>query len=209
MIPVASQPEPTLPNFNFAAEVRQRGRAWLQSKGIAPGAPPPDVKKLPSYWRSCLKPLWDAYKGTCAYLSVYFPYPTGTANVEHFVAKSENAGDAYEWSNYRLASFGANRLKNHFDDVLDPFFLAPDTFFLELSFTGAIVPNPGLPFALLAAAEKTIERLNLDSTECREMRMEYFSEYLHNRNENKTVAGRYLQKYSPFVHYEAQRQGLL
>jgi uncharacterized protein (TIGR02646 family) len=182
---------------------------WLNNNNIALNAPPPNPKKLPPHWRNCLKHLWDAYGGTCAYLAVYFPFPIGAANVEHFVAKSKNAGDAYEWSNYRLASFGPNRLKRDFNDVLDPFTLAPDTFFLDPFLKGAIIPNPSLAPTSLAAAKRTIGRLNLDSEECREMRKGYFSEYLCDRNESRVVALRYLRKHSPFVHYEAQRQGLL
>lgn len=46
MIPVQLQPEPA----DFDAEVRQKGRDWLATKGIALIAPPPKASDLPNYW---------------------------------------------------------------------------------------------------------------------------------------------------------------
>jgi uncharacterized protein (TIGR02646 family) len=198
MIPVTLQPEPA----DFDVKVRQKGHAWLANEGISPNLPPPKASKLPNYWSASNKQLWDAYKGECAYLAIYFELVSGANSTDHFVAKSKNSGDAYEWNNYRLACLGANRNKNKFDDVLDPFGLSHNTFVLNLA-TGNIKPNPTLGTTEKAAARKTISRLKLNSAEHKKMRARHYSEYL----EHKTP--RILKKYSPFVWYEADRQGML
>lgn len=149
MIPVTLKPEPE----NFDTDVRQRGHAWLGEKGIALTKAPPKASILPTYWRCSNKQLWEAYFGVCAYLAIYFEWVTGASSTDHFIAKSRHAGDAYEWNNYRLCCMGANRNKTKFDDVLDPFSLAPDTFILNLV-TGCIKANPAHGPAVGAAVKK-------------------------------------------------------
>lgn len=199
MIPVQLQPEPA----DFNAEVRQKGRDWLATKGIALTAPPPKASDLPNYWTHSNKQLWDAYSGICAYLAIFFEWTTGAASTDHFVAKSQNAGEAYEWSNYRLSALGPNRNKNNFDDVLDPVGLVPDTFVINFA-SGGISPNPNLPAADRDAAQATISRLKLDSREHDRMRARHYSNYITG---DWTL--RFLAKESPFVHAEIVRQGLI
>ncbi len=140
MIPVTPQPEPA----GFDKEVRKPGLAWLRKRRIKSAEQPPDASRLPPHWRKIQKPLWDAYQGTCAYLCIYFEWPLGASSVDHFVAKSKNAGQAYEWLNYRLSCLGMNRNKNRFDDILDPFEIQPNALVLNLA-TGEIKPNPDAP----------------------------------------------------------------
>ena len=199
MIPVPLQPEP-VPKFD--TKVRQPGIAWLNLHGIALTSPPPDPAALPPLWRNTQKELWRSYQGVCAYLCIYFEWPLGANSTDHFVAKSQDAGQAYEWDNYRLSCMGMNRNKNKYDDVLDPFSLAPDTFVLNLA-SGKIGPNPSLPQATQEEAWATIRRLKLDDPETEKMRAAHYTEYL------KGVPGWKLKKDSPFVWYEAKRQGLL
>lgn len=198
MIPVALQPEPS----DFDARVRQPGLIWLSSKNIAVNSAPPKASDLPSYWTRSNKQLWESYSGVCAYLAIYFEWPTGAASTDHFVAKSKRAGDAYDWRNYRLSCLGPNRNKNKFDDVLDPIGLQPDTFVLNLA-NGEIRPNPLLTPDKKKAARKTITRLKLNSPDHNEMRAKHFVRYLRKKDEES------LKELSPFVWYEAQRQGLL
>lgn len=198
MIPVAPQPEPA----NFDTLVRQPGLAWLNGQGIALNGPPPKNPKLPAYWSKSNKELWDAYKGTCAYLAIFFEYATGASSTDHFIAKSKISGQAYEWNNYRLSCLGPNRNKNKFDDVLDPIGLAPNTFVLNLV-SGEIHPNPGLSKLQEKLACDTIKRLELDSPAHNEMRQRHYREYLEHKHEQ------HFKKLSPFVWYEAKRQGLL
>lgn len=199
MIPVAAQPEPA----DFDANVRAKGLAHLTEKGFALDQPLPPKADLQPYWRACLTDLHQSYNGVCAYLGVYFERVMGGASVDHFIAKSTHAGLAYEWSNYRLACSTMNSRKRDYGDVLDPFYLSPGLFRLQLS-TGRIYPNPSLEAKAMRVVEETIERLGLDDPQCRNLRATWYQEYLEHG-----LPADYLKKKSPFVWQEANRQGLL
>lgn len=199
MIPVTAQPEPT----NFDAEVRNKGLAHLAVKGYALDQPLPPKAKITPYWRSCLTELHQSYNGICAYLGIHFERVMGGGSVDHFVAKSSHAGLAYEWSNYRLACTTMNSRKSTFEDVLDPFALAPNLFRLQLS-TGHIYPNPMLVPQAMRVVEETIARLGLDDPQCRDLRSTWYQEYLEH-----DLPAEYLKKKAPFIWHEANRQGLL
>lgn len=198
MMPVVRQPEPG----DFDAEVRQPGLAWLADEGIPLNGPLPKKKGIPAYWSRSNKALWDAYGGVCAYLAIYFEWVTGASSTDHFVAKSRDAGQAYEWSNYRLSCLGPNRNKGKFDDVLDPIGMAPNTFELNLV-SGEIAPSRDLDSTVMALARKTIKRLKLDSPEHNKMRQRHYNQYLRHKDAQT------LKELSPFVWHEAQRQGVL
>jgi hypothetical protein len=102
-----------------------------------------------------------------------------------------------------------NSRKRDFEDVLDPFALAADTFRLEL-ITGRIYPNPDLEDPEREAAKAAIERLGLDEPECREMRSRRFLDYVRVRGPrpNPEAEGQ-LRRYSPFLWLEAMRHDLL
>ena len=199
MIPVAAQHEPA----DFDAKVRKKGLAHLAKKGFALNQPLPPKADIEPYWRDCLTDLHQAYGGICAYIGVFFERVMGGGSVDHFIAKSTNAGLAYEWSNYRLACSTMNSRKREYSDVLDPFLLAPDLFRLQLS-TGHIYPNPHLAPQPMRIVEETIERLGLDDPQCRELRARWYQDYLEHG-----LPADYLKQKSPFVWYEANRQGLL
>jgi len=198
MIPVTPQPEPE----DFDTKVRQPGLAWLAKQGIAPACPPPKASDLPAYWSRSNKQLWAAYSGVCAYLAIFLEWSTGASSTDHFIAKSRNAGAAYDWDNYRLSYLGPNRNKGRFDDVLDPFLLQANTFFINFS-SGRIYPNPALPTDAINLAAKTIKRLDLDSPENREMRARHYRDYV-----TGGCSLEYLRLHSPFVYLEILRQGL-
>lgn len=198
MIPVALQPEPG----DFDINVRQPGLAWLAANGVAVPGPLPKKLAIPAYWSHSNKALWTNYGGTCAYLAIYFEWVTGAASTDHFVAKSRDAGQAYEWANYRLSCLGPNRNKNKFDDVLDPIGMMAGTFELNLV-SGEIRLGKGLNKVQSALAKKTIRRLKLDSPDHNQMRQRHYTQYLRHRHVQT------LKELSPFVWYEADRQGLL
>ena len=198
MIPVALQPE----SADFDAEVRQKGLLWLAQKGIAPGCAAPKGTKFTAYWSYSNKQLWSAYSGVCAYLAIYFEWPSGAASTDHFVPKSQRPDLAYEWGNFRLSCLAPNRLKNKFNDVIDPMVLAANTFELNLV-TGEIRPSSFLQPTQIQAATKTIKRLKLDSPEHNHMRQRHYNQYLRHKDAQT------LRELSPFVWYEADRQGLL
>ncbi|MBS1911237.1 MAG: hypothetical protein JST22_04565 [Bacteroidetes bacterium] len=199
MIHVEEQPEPK----HFDAKVRAKGLKHLKSRKIALAKPLPPKTEINSYWRDCLDDLYRSYNGVCAYLCVYFERAIGAGSVDHFIAKSTLAGEAYEWSNFRLACSTMNSRKRAYDDVLDPFEIGNGWFRLELV-SGAIYPNPGLPKDRHSSVQRTIDRLGLDDPGNREMRARHFQLYL-----DEMYKPEYLRTISPFVWMEAQRQGLL
>ena len=199
MIPVKAQPEPAA----FDADVRKKGLVYLQKHGFLLDQPLPPNANIEPYWRACLTDLHRAYGGVCAYVGVFFERVMGGGSVDHFIAKSTNAGLAYEWDNYRLACSTMNSRKRDYNDVLDPFRLAPDLFRLQLS-TGHIYPNPTLDAVSMRIVEETIERLGLDDPQCREMRARWYQDYLEHQ-----LPSDYLKNKAPFIWSEACRQGLL
>lgn len=199
MIPVTAQPEPA----DFDAKVRKKGLAYLEQHGFLLNQALPANAKIAPYWRDCLTDLHQAYGGVCAYLGVFFERVMGAGSVDHFIAKSTHAGLAYEWSNYRLACSTMNSRKREYNDVLDPFFLQANLFWLELA-TGHIYPNPHIAVPLRQQVEKTIARLGLDDPACRELRARLYQEYLEYQ-----LPSDYLKKLSPFIWCEAGRQGVL
>ena len=199
MIHVTAQAEPA----SFDTEVRQKGLAWLRKKKIALDQPLPPKAAIEAYWRQCLDEMHSSYSGCCAYLAVFFERVTGGGSVDHYIAKSQRADLAYEWSNYRLACSRMNSRKRDFDDVLDPFELEKNRFHLE-PITGRIYPSPGLLNEQRNAVQTTIDRLGLDDSGNREMRARHYQEYRQGYYNSD-----FLQKRSPFVWYEANRQGLL
>lgn len=199
MIHVTAQPEPA----SFNVEVRQKGLAWLRKKNIALDQPLPPKTTIEPYWRHCLDDMHASYNGCCAYLAVFFERVNGGGSVDHFIAKSQRADLAYEWSNYRLACSRMNSRKREYDDVLDPFEVQDGWFRLE-PVSGKVFPNPELPDEQQQAVKATIERLGLDDAGHREMRARHYQEYRQG-----LYTGEFLKKRSPFVWMEANRQGLL
>lgn len=199
MLPVVPAPEPA----NFDDKVRQKGLAHLKDKNIDVTQPLPSGTKINNYWVHCLDDLYTSYHGVCAYVAVHFERVTANGSVDHFAAKSARADLAYEWSNYRLSCGRMNSRKNNYDDVLDPFEVLAGDFHLELV-SGRIYANPELQAERLARVKTTIVRLKLDAPGCRALRVKHFDEYRTN-----DYTSSHLKRISPFVWYEADRQGLL
>lgn len=199
MIPVAAQPEPP----RFRADVEIPGDRWLADRGLALEDPIPSGLEPPPHWRKCLPDLRKAYSEVCAYVSLWIPPITGGASVDHFVAKSGRAGLTYRWSNYRLACSLMNSRKREFEDVLDPFTLDPGTFRLNFA-DGAIGPDKSLSPTRASAAKATVERLALDSSECRTARLQWWDEYRAG-----TISSEFMKRRAPFVWTEAVRQNLI
>jgi hypothetical protein len=199
MLHVTPQPEPA----DFDAKVRQKGLSYLMKQGIRLDQPLPTGTKITPYWRECLPELYDRYYGICAYLAIHFERITGAGSVDHFVAKSVRADLAYEWQNYRLACSRMNSRKSNYSDVLDPFEIENGYFRIEFV-SGRIYPNPELDGVVQAQVTATIERLGLDDEGCREVRARIFADYTDGK-----YTSEFLKERSPFVWYEANRQGLL
>lgn len=200
MIPVTPKPEPA----DFDSRVRKRGLSYLKENGFSLSQPLPPKADIYPYWRNCLTDLHQAYGGICAYIGVYFERVMGGGSVDHFIAqKSADAGMAYEWSNYRLACTTMNSRKREYSNVLDPFLLKPDWFWLELT-TGHIYPSSQLKPDEEKSVKETIERLGLDDALCRDLRSRWYQDYCQNN-----ISEEYLKDKSPFIWHEANRQMLL
>lgn len=188
MIRVQRHPEPE----DFDEKIRQPGLRAL-SQGAA--VPPP-------LWRECLQQLWDAYGGICAYLGIFIQPGVGARSVDHFIPKSRRPDLLYEWANYRLACSLMNSRKHQFEDVLDPFEVEDGWFSLDLSFL-QVLPNPTLDELTRVRVQATIDRLDLNDSECIQARTKEYDAYL-----NDDLPFRLLEKWSPFVAMELKRQGL-
>ncbi len=190
MIPVAKQPEPE----NFDRDVRQPGQKWLEQHHSHHKSPEP-------YWSKARDSLYKAYNAICAYYS-YRIYCASEATIDHFIPKSQDATQVYEWNNYRLASLAANRLKRDHSDILDPFTMQEETFHLNL-LSGEIVVNPGGQFdsQYKQLAHSTIDRLQLNSPRAIRMRLEAITAYCE-----RGYAEEFFPKIFPFIYMEIVRQ---
>ena len=190
MIPVTPQPEPA----DFDQLVRKPGHAYLITH------PHAATKELPPYWQKTTKELWQAYSGICAYLAVYFDFTSGAASTDHFIPKSSpDKRLAYEWSNYRLSCLGENRAKGT-KHPLDPFELRPNSFVLN-QIDGSILPNADQDKTYQKQCQETIDALNLNAPNVKDMRMAYLDEYLQGH-----VDLDYMKRKSPFIYSEIDRQ---
>lgn len=200
VIPVKLRPAPQ----DFETKVAQPGANWLQKNEypLAGAVPQGKTSDLHPYWRDVLLDLHEVYDGICAYSCTYLELVHDAHSVDHFIPKSKAVEYAYRWSNYRLASRGMNTKKGESTDVLDPFELREETFFINF-FDGKIFPNHRLPRDVFRKAEATIRRLKLDSAAGREIRKRHFDDY-----RLRGVPLDCLKRRSPFVYLEIVRQGL-
>src|ERR1700693_5648986 len=188
MIRVTSAPEPGA----FNDTVRVPGLAYLNSLGPSQIA---DTGSRP-YWREALSDLHVAYSGICAYSSHWIPYDVGSDTVEHFIPKSVAPSGAYEWANFRLACARLNGRKGAFQDVVDPFKVAEDMFFLHLP-TFCLVPGDGITSKQSGLARSTIERLRLNETRSVQMRQRFLEDYADGE-----ITLQYLRRNAPFLGHE-------
>ncbi len=226
MIPVAPAAEPD----SFEEAVRVPGRRALLELSGDPAAPPrrgrgrphspvaariADIpsEKLPPHWTHCLPELRLAYRDTCAYLGMKIHKATGAATVDHFLPKHRHPKQAYEWSNYRLASKQVNTNKGLHEDVLDPFLIQDGWFVLNVG-TFEVAPAAELDDAMRAKVQTTIDRLKLNEPTFCLARAEYHDRYhglagpVGNRPQEPLPLC-WLEEECPFVAAELKRQARL
>ncbi|WP_395007660.1 hypothetical protein [Undibacterium sp.] len=150
MIRVEQKPEP----LTFDQEVRQPGLKFLRDCPSPNGV---QFKKK-EYWKKSAAELHSAYGGVCAFTCMYVMPPAST---DHFLPKSLHPGQAYEWSNFRLAAPRVNGFKDNSIQVVDPFVVEPGWFVLD--FPSCLV-KPGAELSALKKSQVknsiTILRLN-------------------------------------------------
>lgn len=123
-------------------------------------------------------------------------------SVDHFHPKNVRPDLAYEWSNYRLASGRVNTAKGSQIDILDPFTLNDDWFYLDLP-SCMLKPNPELEKPLRSRINSTITGLKLNQDDY------YVQErcnilIAHARGE---ISFNFLVRRYPFLAKELKRQG--
>lgn len=190
----------------FDEKVRKPGKKWLEAN-------PSKEKQLPPYWKAVHSEFFAAYDGYCAYTT--FRLPTSDCGVvDHFMPKSHARELAYEWSNYRLAGYYVNSKKCDSCEVLDPFLLPEDAFFLLAD--GSIEPNVSA-FASpehIEQAHRTISILGLNSVANCSARQKYIQSFLEKisaESDKQNIiayAKEALENTSRFLSREAQRQGM-
>lgn len=127
----------------------------------------------------------------------------GNCGVDHFQPKSVRPDLAYEWTNYRLANDKINSYKGDSTAVLDPFYVQIGWFVLDFA-TLWVGSDPSLRVDVKTSVEKTIELLRLNDDAWVEMRFVIFTSY-----RNREITMGFLQRYSPFIASEVQRQNIL
>lgn len=193
MIPIIEQAEPV----DFDAKVRIPGKKWLLNNGNDI----PQTKKG-GYWTKCKEDVYNAYNGICAYYAYFIEKSSGAVSIDHFKPKSIYRDIAYEWTNFRLACLQANSYKSNYEDVLDPFLLKGDTFFINFS-DGSVIVNCNYDQLIQTKASETIQRLRLNDKNLCNKRVGDFDDFIQGY-----VSLEYLEHRSPFVWYEIKRQKL-
>ena len=192
MIPVAPQNE--YPGFD--AQVRQPGAAFLLQ---CPNPSSKDFKKK-NYWTRAAKEVHAAYAGVCAYTAMYLPEQ---GSVDHFFPTSTHPQLAYEWSNYRLASGRVNTTKSNQSDIVDPFEVQDDWFFIDIP-SCILKPNPNLEKPIRARIAGTINGLRLNSDDAYvQERCNILMEYAR-----EEIALGFLTRRYPFLAKELARQAI-
>jgi hypothetical protein len=195
MIPVQLQPEPS----DFNSKVRIPGSKFLQTNPSLTGR---DAWKNREYWQKSLEDLYNAYNHICSYTAIWIQSPPeGQRSVDHFVPKSHDPSQAYEWSNFRLTSVRMNTWKDIHQDILDPFQIGNDWFFLNF-FSLEIHPNPDLTWEQQEAILATTKRLKLNEKDCIKTRQNWLNDYCFS---HKSLG--FLEKRAPFIAHELKRQG--
>lgn len=192
MIGVAVKPE--YPSFDN--DVRKPGAAFLAT---CPNPTSEQFRKK-NYWSKAAKELHAAYSGICAYTSMYLPEQ---GSVDHFLPKTIHPELAYEWNNFRLASGRVNSSKGNQTQILDPFEVQSDWFFIDVP-SCLLRANPALDHALRVRISQTINslRLNQDDNYVQE-RCNILMEYAQ-----EDVTLNFLERRYPFIAKEVHRQGL-
>lgn len=214
--------EPALPPPNFDRAVRQKGldaiaelvgeipsqkRRGPKRKAAAQYATreaiPPG--RFPDYWTAVIPDLRERYLDRCAYLALHLFGPGG-ASVDHFVPKSSDWHQVYEWSNYRLCHPFVNGHRGTAALHFDPFTLEPELFAMEFV-EYQVVARPGVDAVTAKKLDDDVHHLGLNEGPCRKARRAYVEDY--RLGPPKGIALEYLEGKAPFIASELRRQGLL
>jgi hypothetical protein len=186
MIPVARVAAPA--GYD---RVKTEGDGWLRRHQR--------TKRPKDLWSPFLAHLADGFSHLCGYAAMLDP--TG-GTVDHYLSWVNHRHLAYEWSNFRFASYILNSSKKTADEaVLDPYLVQPGWFeiilpSLQLRMTDKV------PVAQRAAAEFTLKRLKLENGEkIVRWRQQYYERY---RAGQLTLEG--LREIAPLIADAVERE---
>lgn len=190
MIKVDLQPKPT----DFDSKVKKPGQDFLKT------IPRPRGKQWNNkeYWRKAISDMTTAYNSICAYSSFWIKSQQQT--IDHYISRDENPKLAYEWGNFRLASWRINTSKRNNKDVLDPFKIGENWFILDF-ITFEVKPNPELSATEIESIRKTIKQLKLNHNDYIEFRETWFNII---KNDFSLFA-----KKAPHIAQEMKRQNII
>ena len=196
MIPVKIKPEP----FDFDDKVRKKGEDFLKVK---PHPRSSKEWKGKEYWEAAILDMHDSYNGICAYCAEWIPLTVGDPTVDHYIPKSVVPSKAYEWNNFRLSSLRFNRWKRDYQDVLDPFSIGQNWFYLHFP-SLQVAPNPSLQPDISLKVTSTILRLRLNHNLCIRSRKRWIIDLCQGE-----IPFNYLERNAPFIAQEMIRQGIV
>jgi hypothetical protein len=188
------------PPGNFNALVRRRGRRFLSRN------PQPTAAEFSrhDYWKKVHGNLYSLYHGICAYCAQWTPRLASPrfnyTSIDHFIPKSCEPWLAYEWSNLRLCRARLNLKKGDSLDVVDPLFVADGWFIIDF-LTYLIKSNPSAPVWVRWRVERTITRLDLNSNDYVDERINIIRLYVLGRINLSQLHEKY-----PFIAAEVIRQ---
>lgn len=140
--------EPVSEPESFDAEVRRKGKAWLEEHPT--GRPP-------ALWIPYSSDLEAGFHGRCGYAAMKLVDGT----VDHYRSCTNHRHLAFEWQNYRFASARINSVKGAADDrVLDPFEVGDDWFEIQLP-SLQMIATDRIPPEQRDRADFTLDRLKL------------------------------------------------
>lgn len=204
MIPIPQYPEPEY----FDRNIRQKGRQWLQKKGISPNDIVEEGFEFHDYWTRCKNDLEKLYENYCAY-TCFHMHPTEYSTIDHIKPKScVEAYLAYEWTNYCLCCEVINTKKGNKLDIINPYKVTTDLFFLILE-SGYIFANDSHPD--FSSAKQTIDGLDLNNGRWMKYRQKAFLSFVQDRKAGLSLqrAEQNLKDKNILVWSEAKRQGRL
>jgi len=191
----------------LVGEPRSRARRGPRRKSAASHPTrediPPDA--FPDFWTAALPDLRERYDDRCAYLALHL-YKPGRASVDHYIPKSVDWREVYEWRNYRLCDPVVNGIRGNRRLHFDPFTVPPGLFALEFH-EYQVKPGPEARGAVVAQVEADIITLGLNHRGCREAREAYVVDYRLGSPRGIELA--HLERKAPFIAQELRRQGLL
>ncbi len=191
------------PPSNYETDVKTPGEDFLRLNSN----PSHRDWKRHNYWSKIHTDLYELNSGLCQYCASWSPRSSSSnssnkhTSVDHFLPKNKYAHLAFEWSNYRLCRVRLNNYKSDFEDVLDPYAISNEWFFLDFS-SFLIKPLAGINDEKKTQIINCISRLRLNrDNDYVNERISVIKEYTLGRFNFDFIQEKY-----PFIAYQIRIQ---